>query len=109
MATPVQLAPKVTRPKSRTVRATRSPLPSGPRMFSAGTGMSWKASRPVAVPRMPIFSIRFSTTSNPGMSGVTRNAVTFESPPFGSGVRAITVSTPAIPPLVIQRLVPLRM
>ena len=70
-------------------------------MFSAGTGMSWKASRAVAVPRMPHFSIRASTTSKPGMSGVTRNAVTFDSPPSGSGVRAITVSTSAIAPLVM--------
>ena len=70
-------------------------------MFVAGTGMSWNASRAVAVPRMPHLGIRASTTSKPGMSGVTRKAVTFESPPRGSGVRAITVRTSAIAPLVM--------
>ena len=35
----------------------RSPLPSWPRMFSSGTTMFSKASRPVAVPRMPTLSI----------------------------------------------------
>ncbi len=78
-------------------------------MLVAGTGMSWNASCAVAVPRMPHLGIRASTTSNPGMSGVTRNAVTFDSPPRGSGVRAMTVSTSAIAPLVMYRLVPLRM
>ena len=37
LAAPVQLAPNVVRPKSRTVSANRRPLPSCPRMFSAGT------------------------------------------------------------------------
>ena len=70
-------------------------------MFADGTGMSWNASLAVAVPRMPHLAIRASTTSNPGMSGVTRKAVTFESPPLGSGVRAMTVRTSAIAPLVM--------
>ena len=88
----------------------RSPLPTLPRTFSFGTNMFSKASRPVAVPRMPIFAIRASTTLKPGMSGVTRKAVIsfFLSGP-APGVRAMTVSTSAMPPLVIQRLVPLRM
>ena len=34
LAAPVQLAPNVVRPKSSTVSATCSPLPSWPRMFS---------------------------------------------------------------------------
>ena len=55
---------------------------------------------PVAVPRMPHFSARASTTSNPGVSGVTRNAVTFPLP-SGVGVRAMTVSTSAMPPFVM--------
>ena len=63
--------------------------------------MSWKASFAVAVPRIPHFAIRGSTTSNPGSSGVTRKAVIFDSPPARSGVLAITVSTPAIAPLVM--------
>ena len=62
-AAPVQHAPNVVRPKSSTVSATFSPLPGGPRMFSRGTYMSWNASRAVAVPRTPSFSIRGSTTS----------------------------------------------
>ncbi len=37
LAIPVQHAPKVVRPKSNTVKATFSPLPNGPRMFSFGT------------------------------------------------------------------------
>ena len=98
---PVQQAPNVVRPKSSTVSATFSPLPSGPRMFSLGTGMLSKASRAVAVPRMPSFSIRGSTMRKPGMSGVTRKAVTWVSSRPGTGVRAITVSTSAIAPLVM--------
>ena len=69
-------------------------------MFSFGTRMLVKRSRPVAVPRMPHFGMRASTTSKPGMSGVTRNAVTFVLP-SGVGVRAMTVSTWAMPPLVM--------
>ena len=61
-----------------------------------------KASRAVAVPRMPHLAMRASTTSKPGMSGVTRKAVIsfFLSAP-APGVRAMTVSTWAMPPLVM--------
>jgi hypothetical protein len=55
--------------------------------------MSRNASRAVAVPRMPHLGMRASTTSKPGISGVTRNAVSFVSLLPGTGVRAITVST----------------
>ena len=110
LAAPVQQAPKVVRPKSSTVSAMRSPLPTWPSTFSAGTTMFSKASRPVAVPRMPHLGMRASSTLKPGMSGVTRKAViSFFLPAPAPGVRAITVSTPAMPPLVIQRFVPLRM
>ena len=37
LAAPVQLAPKVVRPKSNTVSASFKPLPTCPRMFSLGT------------------------------------------------------------------------
>ena len=107
LAAPVQLAPNVVRPKSSTVNATRSPLPSVPRMFSFGTTMSRNARRAVAVPRTPHFGMRASRTSKPGMSGVTTNAVIFVSLLPGTGVRAITVSTWAMAPLVIQRFSPL--
>ena len=107
LAAPVQLAPNVVRPKSSTVSATFSPLPSWPRTFSRG--------HEHVVERQPAgrgaadahFAIRFSTTSKPGMSGVTRKAVILVSLPSGAGVRAITVSTWAMPPLVIQRFWPL--
>ena len=62
--------------------------------------MSVNRSLPVAVPRMPHLSARASTTSNPGMSGVTRKQVTFD-PPLPSGVRAATVRMSATPPLVM--------
>jgi hypothetical protein len=55
---------------------------------------------PVAVPRMPHLGARASTTSKPGRSGVTRNAVTLLLP-SGVGVRAITVRMCAMPPLVM--------
>src|SRR5690349_24374687 len=42
---PVQLAPKVVRPKSSTVRAMRSPLPTCPSTFAFGTNISRKARR----------------------------------------------------------------
>ena len=48
-------------------------------MFSVGTGMFSNASLPVAVPRMPHLAMRASSTLKPGMSGVTRKAVTFVS------------------------------
>ena len=95
------------RPKLRTVSATFSPLPTGPSTLAAGTGMSWKASFAWAVPRIPHLAMRGSTISKPGRSGVTRNAVILDSPPAGSGVRAITVRTSAIAPLVMYRFVPL--
>ncbi len=70
-------------------------------MFSFGTGMLRKARREVAVPRMPSFFMRGSTMVNPGISGVTRKAVTADSFLPGTGVRAMTVSTCAIAPLVM--------
>ena len=101
LAAPVQLAPKVTRPKSRTVKASFKPFPGAPRMLPFGTSMSRKASRAVAVPRTPSFSMRGSRTTKPGMSGVTRNAVMAVSFLPGTGVRAMTVSTCAMAPLVM--------
>src|SRR5437762_652414 len=101
LAAPVQHAPKVVRPKSSTVSATLRPFPSGPRIFSFGTLTSLNAKRPVAVPRIPIFGIRSSSISNPGMSGVTRKAVIAVLSDPGTGVRAITVSSCAIAALVI--------
>ena len=49
-------------------------------MFAFGTRMLVKRILPVAVPRMPHFAARASITSKPGMSGVTRNAVTLLLP-----------------------------
>ena len=98
----MQQAPNVVRPKSNTVNATRRPLPSGPRIFSFGTRTLRIANCPVAVPRIPTFSIRGLMISNPAMSGVTRNAVIASLPGFpGTGVRAITVNTCAIAALVM--------
>ena len=98
----MQQAPNVVRPKSRTVRATFKPFPGGPRIFSFGTFTSLIANRPVAVPRIPIFGIRASRISKPGMSGVTRKAVIAVLPSFpGTGVRAMTVKTWAIAALVM--------
>ena len=59
------------------------------------------ASRAVAVPRIPSFGMRASMISNPGISGVTRNAVIAVLSEPGTGVRAITVSTCAIAALVM--------
>ena len=81
------------------------PLPSSPSTFAAGTGMSWKGQPRVAVPRIPRASARLGGLPNPGRSGVTRNAVTLESPP-GPVVRAMTVRTSAMAPLVMWQLVP---
>ncbi len=63
--------------------------------------MPSNASFAVAVPRIPSFSIRGSTTRKPGMSGVTRKAVTSVWSRPAIGVRAITVRTSAIAPLVM--------
>src|SRR5438477_1721698 len=101
LAAPVQQAPNVVRPKSSTVNATFSPLPIGPRIFSLGTLTSRSANRPVAVPRIPSFGMRASSNVKRGMSGVMRNAVTAVLSDPGMGVRAITVSTCAIPAFVM--------
>src|SRR5262249_62363459 len=90
LAAPVQHAPNVVRPKSRTVSATLRPLPGGPRIFSFGTLTLRNANRPVAVPRIPILGIRASSISNPGMSGVTRKAVIAVLHDPGTGVRPLT-------------------
>ena len=63
--------------------------------------MSRMAKRPVAVPRMPSFSIRGSSMVKPGMSGVTRNAVIAVLSVPEIGVRAITVRTWAIEAFVM--------
>ena len=47
------------------------------------------------------FGMRGSSIVNPGMSGVTRNAVIASCPLPGTGVRAMTVSTCAIEALVM--------
>ena len=70
-------------------------------MFSFGTGMSRIAKRPVAVPLMPSFCIRGSSIVNPGMSGVTKNAVIAVLSEPGTGVRAITVKHWAIEAFVM--------
>ena len=70
------------------------------------------ASRPVAVPRIEFFAMRASSTLKPGRSGVTRKAVIsffFPAEPATPGVLAMTVSTSAMPPLVIHFFEPLRM
>ena len=59
------------------------------------------ASRPVAVPRIPSLGMRGSSMVNPGMSGVTRNAVMLVLSEPGEGARAITVKTCAIEALVM--------
>jgi hypothetical protein len=55
---------------------------------------------------MPSLTMRGSTSSNPGISGVTRKAVTALSLLPGTGVRAMTVSTWAMAALVIYRFSP---
>ena len=59
--------------------------------------MALKRSTACQLPRMPHLLRLFLTISNPGRSGVTRNAVTFSHiVPFSeTGVRAITVNIPA--------------
>ena len=76
-AAPVQLGAESRPAEIEHVQCDLQSRPSWPRMFSFGTRMSWNAIRAVAVPRMPTFSMRASSTWKPGMSGVTRNAVTF--------------------------------
>ena len=55
----------------------------------------------MAVPRIPIFGIRGSSMVKPGISGVTKNAVTAVLSEPGTGVRAITVRTWAMAALVM--------
>ena len=68
--------------------------------------MSSNSNQAVAVPRMPHFGMRASLTRNPGMSGVTQKSGHFGFITPGTEVRAMTVSTWAMAPLVMYHLVP---
>ena len=67
----------------------------------AGTGISWKASRAVAVPRIPHLGIRRLNDLEPRQIGSDQKRGDFRVAAARSGVRAITVKTSAIAPLVM--------
>ncbi|MDI2022259.1 hypothetical protein PJL18_02792 [Paenarthrobacter nicotinovorans] len=100
------------RPVLRVVRAILSPWPSRPSRFAAGTRTWWKRVTPFSMPRRPMKAFRFSTVM-PGESISTTKA---EMPPLCSvpsgsvwaGTLAMTTTSSAITPLVVQSFTPSR-
>ncbi len=99
---PVQLAPKVVRPKSSTVSATRSPLPNAPRMFSFGHGHVVEGQPGRGRAADAALGHAGLDDLEAGHVGRDQKGRDLASPSSrASGVRAITVSTPAMAPLVM--------
>ncbi|MNR82347.1 hypothetical protein D3C72_131050 [compost metagenome] len=91
---------------SRIFIAVTKPRPIWPRTFSLGTRTFRKKSSRVSEPLMPILG-SLGPCSTP-KSRSTRNAVTPPLAPSAGSVTAKTVKRSAVPPLVIQILLPLR-
>ena len=107
----MQLAPNVVRPKSSTVRAMRSPLPSLPehvlgRHHHVLEGQPCRRRAANAELFHPLFQHLEAGHVRRHQKGGDLLLLVGAARP---GVRAMTVSTSAMPPLVIQRFVPLRM
>jgi len=77
LAAPVQLAPNVVRPKSSTVQCDLKALAGLPKTFSAAPACRGMPIEPWRAANTAFGHARFHHF-NPGMSGVTRNAVTFQ-------------------------------
>ena len=96
-------AGRVSRPVLRVISASLSPLPSPQSTFSTGTLTLVKRMMPFSSALSPMKCSRW-TTSTPGQSVSTMNAVIFFGP-----VRAMTTISSAIVPLVHQSFSPFRM
>ena len=93
----------MSRPVLRVTSASLRPLPSPQSTFSAGTFTLVKRMIPFSIALSPMKWSRW-TTSTPGQSVSTMNAVIFLGP-----VRAMTTISSAMVPLVHQSFSPFRM
>ncbi len=108
LAAAAQPAGSDSRPVVSVVSAILRPLPSPARTFSAGTRTSVNDVTLFSMPRSPMNALRCSTTT-PGESASTMNAVMPPRCPSDFGTLAITTSSSAMKPLVAHSFVPLRM
>ena len=93
------------RPALSVVSAIFRPSPSRPSRFSAGTRTWWKRVRPFSIPRRPMKALRRSTVM-PSAAPSTTNAVIPPGPPSCSGTQAMTTSSSAMTPFVVQSFTP---
>ncbi len=94
------------RPVFSVVRAIFRPCPSFPSRLVTGTRTSLNRVTPFSIPLSPMNKLRFSTVM-PGASASTTNAEMPPLPPSCGGTLAITTTSSAITPLVVQSLLPL--
>ena len=106
-AADAQLAGMARRPVFRVLSAIRRPSPSRPSRFSTGTRTWWKRVTPFSRPFRPMKSLRFSTVT-PSESVSTTNAVIPPLAPSCGGTWAITTTSSATTPFVVQSLTPSR-
>ena len=106
-AAAVVVAGMDSRPVFSVVSAIRRPSPSRPSRFSTGTRTWWKRVTPFSIPRSPMKALRFSTVI-PGASASTTNALMPPRWPSCSGTRAITTTSSAMTPFVVQSFTPSR-
>ena len=107
-----QSAGRESRPVLSVVSAIFRPWPSRPSRLAAGTLTWWNRVTPFSMPRRPMKALRFSTVM-PGESISTTKAVmpplwTAPSASVCCGTTAITTTSSAITPLVVQSLTPSR-
>ena len=100
------------RPVFSVVSAIFRPWPSRPSRLAAGTRTWWNRVTPFSMPRSPMKVLRFSTVM-PGESISTTKALMpplcfVPSASVWAGTRAITTTSSAITPLVVQSFTPSR-
>jgi hypothetical protein len=100
------MAGSESRPVLSVRRAIFKPLPMPPTMFSAGTRTWWKRVTPFSIPRSPMKALRRSTVI-PGESASTMKVVIPPRCPSVTGTRAMTTSSSATTPFVVQSFTPL--
>ena len=100
---PTEMLGMESRPSLRVVSAILRPLPSWPIRFSAGTRTSLKSITAFEIARRPMKRQRCSTLT-PGQSASTTKVLIF----FVPGSMAMTTSSFASVPFVVQSFLPLR-
>ena len=104
---PTACAAMPRRERSSVSIAILKPSPSSPIRLALGTRTSSKVSSAVGEPRIPILCSTRGA-AKPGVSVSTMKALIPLRPPAAGSVSAKTVTTLAIEPWVMKRLLPLR-